>query len=270
MPSAAASEPSATSTRLAVAPARSSLATERVMPSSARRAARWAGEPARAGSRADDDDAGAAPEPLQGRAEGGPQRLEVGRAVGGGQVDDDPAEATGLGHLVDERRPGGGQAVAQGGQGRGVGVAADEHRAVDERPPGHLAAQRHRLGQPERGGQLLAEAGGDERGVAVAVRHVRPPRGSRRRPGRRRRRSRSGPASPAPSRGAAWPGWRRCARRSRRTGGPAASDEPVTLRRERSMAPSGASRPSRSRQNSSSSQAARVESTVAANASWIS
>ena len=51
MPSAAASDPSATSTRLAVAPARSSLATERVMPSSARQAARWAGEAAVAGLR---------------------------------------------------------------------------------------------------------------------------------------------------------------------------------------------------------------------------
>ena len=53
-------------------------------------------------------------------------------------------------------------------------------------------------------------------------------------------------------------------------GWPAASDEPLTLSLVRSMAPSGASRPSRSRQNSSSSQAASVESTVAAKASWIS
>ena len=51
VPSAAASLPSATRTRLAVAPARSSLPTLRVIPSSARRAARWATVAARRGSR---------------------------------------------------------------------------------------------------------------------------------------------------------------------------------------------------------------------------
>ena len=40
--------------------------------------------------------------------------------------------------------------------------------------------------------------------------------------------------------------------------------------RERSIAPSGAERPRRSRQNSSDSQALSVVSTVEAKASWIS
>ena len=175
----------------------------------------------RAGQRgvaADDDDPGAAPEPLQRRAEGGAQGLEVGGVLGGGEVDDDRAEPPGLGQLVDEGGTGRGQAVTQGGQRGGVGVAADEHRAVDERAPGHLPAQRHRLGQAEGGGQLLAQPRGDECRVAVAVRHLRPPRGSRPRPGHRPRRSTPARASPAPCRGAAWRGWRRCARRSPRTG----------------------------------------------------
>ncbi len=150
----------------------------------------------------DDHDPGAAAEPLQRRGERRPQRLEVGGAVGGGEVDDDAAEPAGLGHLVDQGRAGAGEGVAQRGDGREVTVTADQHRAVDERPTRHLAAQRHGLGQAEGGRELLAETGGDERRVAVAVRHLRPPRGSRRRPARRRRRSRSGRASPAPSRGA--------------------------------------------------------------------
>src|SRR3712207_1680339 len=53
-------------------------------------------------------------------------------------------------------------------------------------------------------------------------------------------------------------------------GWPAASDEPLTLSLDRSMAPKGASRPSRSLQNAESSQAFSVASTVEANASWIS
>src|SRR5690606_4237098 len=50
-------------------------------------------------------------------------------------------------------------------------------------------------------------------------------------------------------------------------GCPAARDEPFTLSRLRSIEPSGSSRPRRSVQNSSDSQAARVLSTVDANAS---
>ncbi len=94
----------------------------------------------------DDDDPGAAAEPLQGGADGGPERLQVGRPLRGSEVDDNAAEPPRLGHLLDQGGPGSGQAVAQRGQGRGVGVAPDEHRAVDERAAGHLAAQGHRLG----------------------------------------------------------------------------------------------------------------------------
>jgi hypothetical protein len=53
-------------------------------------------------------------------------------------------------------------------------------------------------------------------------------------------------------------------------GWPVASDEPATFSLDRSIDPSGASRPRRSRQNSASSHAARVLRTVEANASWIS
>ena len=53
-------------------------------------------------------------------------------------------------------------------------------------------------------------------------------------------------------------------------GWPAASEEPLTLSRDRSMAPRGFSRPSRSVQNASSSQALSVDRTVEAKASWIS
>ena len=106
MPSAAASEPAARSTRLAVAPARSSLATERVMPSSARWAARWAGVPASAGSR-----------PMTTTRAQRPSRFSAGPSVArsasrsagvlaAGEVDDDAAEPALLGHLVDEGGPG--------------------------------------------------------------------------------------------------------------------------------------------------------------------
>ena len=53
-------------------------------------------------------------------------------------------------------------------------------------------------------------------------------------------------------------------------GWPAASEPPLTFSFSRSTGPSGASRPSRSEQNTGSSQAASVQSTCAANASWIS
>ena len=177
--------------------------------------------------RADDDDAGAAAQPLQGRTERGPQRLEVGGGARRGQVDDDTAEPALCGHLVDEGGTRGGQVAAKRSQRGGGAVATDEHGAVDEGAPGDVAPQRDRLGQAERGRDPLAEPGGHEGRVAVTVRHLRPPRGSRRRPVRRRRRSRSGLANPCPSRAAAWPGWRRCAHRSRRTGVP----RPGTSRR---------------------------------------
>ena len=218
MPSAAASEPSATSTRLAVAPARSSLATERVMPSRARRAARCAGEPASAGSRPTTTTRAQRPSRFRAGPRVARRASRSAGSLGGGEVDEHAAEPACLGHLLDQGGSGVGQAVAQRGEGRGLGVATDEHRAVDQRSAGHVAAQRHRLGQAEGGRELLAEAGGDEGRVTVAVRHVRPPRGSRRRPGHRRHRSRSGRASRAPSRGASSPASRRCAHRSRRTG----------------------------------------------------
>src|SRR4051794_39850226 len=53
-------------------------------------------------------------------------------------------------------------------------------------------------------------------------------------------------------------------------GCPAASEEPLTLSLDRSIAPSGASRPSFPLQNAGSSQAFIVASTVEAKASWIS
>ena len=53
-------------------------------------------------------------------------------------------------------------------------------------------------------------------------------------------------------------------------GWPAASDEPLTLSFDRSMAPSGASRPSRSLQNAGAYQSSIAGSTVERNASWIS
>src|SRR5947209_2112350 len=53
-------------------------------------------------------------------------------------------------------------------------------------------------------------------------------------------------------------------------GCPAASDEPLTFSFDRSIDPSGASRPSLSLQYAESSQAFIVASTVEANASWIS
>src|SRR3954464_15610146 len=53
-------------------------------------------------------------------------------------------------------------------------------------------------------------------------------------------------------------------------GCPAASDEPLTLSFDRSIGPSGASRPSLPLQNAASSHALSVASTVEANASWIS
>ena len=53
-------------------------------------------------------------------------------------------------------------------------------------------------------------------------------------------------------------------------GWPAASEEPLTFSLERSIAPSGASRPRRSLQKTGSSHAFSVESTCEANASWIS
>src|SRR5829696_8249587 len=53
-------------------------------------------------------------------------------------------------------------------------------------------------------------------------------------------------------------------------GWPAASEPPLTLSFWRSIEPNGPSRPSRSLQNSESSQAFSVQSTWAAKASWIS
>ena len=53
-------------------------------------------------------------------------------------------------------------------------------------------------------------------------------------------------------------------------GWPIASEPPLTLSFERSIDPSGASSPSRSRQNAGDSQAFSVHSTCAAKASWIS
>jgi hypothetical protein len=53
-------------------------------------------------------------------------------------------------------------------------------------------------------------------------------------------------------------------------GWPIATLPPLTLRRARSMVPSGALRPSRSRQNSADSQAFMMHSGTAAKASWIS
>ena len=53
-------------------------------------------------------------------------------------------------------------------------------------------------------------------------------------------------------------------------GCPAASEEPLTLRRLRSIGPSGFDNPSRSFEYFGSSQALSVASTVEAKASWIS
>src|SRR5207237_10008243 len=53
-------------------------------------------------------------------------------------------------------------------------------------------------------------------------------------------------------------------------GCPAASEEPLTLRRSRSIGPSGLERPRRSFEYFGSSQALSVASTVDAKASWIS
>ena len=53
-------------------------------------------------------------------------------------------------------------------------------------------------------------------------------------------------------------------------GWPSASELPTTLSLLRSMLPNALSAPSLVRQNSSSSQALSVQSTCAANASWIS
>src|ERR1041384_2031226 len=53
-------------------------------------------------------------------------------------------------------------------------------------------------------------------------------------------------------------------------GWPSATLEPFGLSFARSIEPSGASRPRRLRQYSADSQALRVQSTCAANASWIS
>src|SRR6185436_12067217 len=53
-------------------------------------------------------------------------------------------------------------------------------------------------------------------------------------------------------------------------GWPTATEPPLTLSLARSIEPSGAASPSRSRQNLSDSQALSVQSTCAAKASWIS
>ena len=116
--------------------------TERVMPSSARRAARWAGEPARAGSR-----------PMTTTRAQRPSRFRAGPRVARSASRSAGSSAAVRSTTTAPSRPVSGssstsvapaavEAVTQRGQRGGVGVAADEHRPVDERAPGHLAAQR--------------------------------------------------------------------------------------------------------------------------------
>ena len=93
---------------------------------------------------------------------------------------------------------------------------------VEQRVAGRVAAQRGRAGAARAAPtSALPTAGADERGVPVGVRggHVGTPRGSRRRPGRPRRRCEIRPASRALLVQQLRQASRRCARRWRRTGG---------------------------------------------------
>ena len=141
--------------------------------------------------------------------------------LGGGEVDDDPAEPACLGDRLDERGPGGVEAVAQRGEGRGVPWPPTSTGPSTSGRPGTCRRRATGCGSPRVVASSCPRPEDDEGRVAVAVRHVRPPRGSRRRPGHRPRRSRSRPREPGPllveQRGE---GGDDATARWRRTGGP--------------------------------------------------
>ena len=203
------------------------------------------------GRGADDDQPAGRDDPPDRRMEEGPELTQLAAGGDAGGVEDEPLPALlarrlgipdpGIDRRGPERRPDlvveaavdarvrTGEHLRDRRTEPAVAGRPDQHAAVDQGPAGVEAVELDRLRQPEVAGDEGADRVVDELGVGVGHRAlpvpaVSRPRGSRRRPGRRPRRSRSG-RGPSRARPAASPGCRRSCRPSPRTG-----DRPPAIR----------------------------------------